>query len=113
MNPPNSLLEQVRRHKELTLKVNELEKERKALGVTILEQMRGKVMQIDEYSVKRYTRLNYKVTLDDARTLGATKMEETLDKEKLKALFSQNHDIPGMSEFEYIVIMQTKEEAHL
>lgn len=96
--------DQVRRHKELSLQIEELEKEKKALGMTIMDQMQGKTARVSDYLVKRMQRLSISTTIEDARQLNATKMEEAVDKDKIKSLYQQGHPVQGVSEVHYIQI---------
>lgn len=101
---PMTLEEQIRLHKEISLKLEELEEQKKALGLSILEAMQGKSLQMGFYLVKRYTRLSISMTLDQARLYNAVKMEEVVDKEKIKTLYKNGTPVPGVKECEYIVV---------
>lgn len=104
-----NLEEQVKRHKEISLKIEELEEEKKALGQSILQAMTDKSLQIGNYLVRRYSRISVATTLEDARHLEATKMEETVDKDLLKALYKGGQVIAGVKEFSYIVVTSPRE----
>lgn len=96
--------EQVKAHKELSRKIEELEEKKKALGIAIMEQMEGKSQKVADYLVRRFMRLSFKVSIEEARKLNATKMEETVDREKLKMLYNQNYPVEGVSEVHFIQI---------
>jgi len=96
--------EQIKRHKEISQKIEELEEEKKALSISIMEQMEGKSVQVADFLVKRFQRLSIKLSLEEARLHSATKMEETVDKDKLKLLYHQGFPIQGISEIHYIQI---------
>ncbi len=96
--------EQVKRHKEISLQIEELEKEKKALGTAIMNQMQGKTARVSDYLVRRMQRISISTSIEDARILNATKMEETVDKDKIKALYQQGHPVQGVSEVHYIQI---------
>jgi len=107
-----NLEEQVKRHKEISLKIEELEAERKALGQVILQTMTDKQMEVGNYLVRRYSRISIATTLEDARSLEATRMEETVDKDLIKALHKGGQVIAGVKEFSYIVVTIPKENTH-
>lgn len=100
--------EQVRRHKEISKTIEALEEEKKALGVAIMLQMTGKTATVSDFLVRRQQRLSIAVTLDEARKHSATKMEETVDKEKIKALYNDGTPVKGVSEIHYIAITNSK-----
>lgn len=99
-----SLEDQIRQHKEISLKIEELEAQKKALGQEILRAMEGKSLQVKGYLVKRFSRVSISSTIDQARLFHATKMEEVVDKERLKALFKSGTPVPGIKVIEYIQI---------
>jgi hypothetical protein len=101
-----NLEEQIKAHKELSRKIEELEQQKKALGISIMRQMQDKSLRVSNYLVRRFMRLSFKVSLEQARTLNATKMEESVDKDKLKNLYQQNPSIQGISEVHYIQISE-------
>lgn len=99
-----NLEEQVKRYKEISRKIEELEQQKKALGAAIMQQVQGKSLRVADYLVKRYMRLSFKLSLEEARALNATKIEEVVDKDKLKTLYHPNYPIQGISEVHYIQI---------
>lgn len=100
-----SLEDQIRLHKELSRKIEELEEQKKALGMTILQQMQGrKSLQLAGFLVRRFDRLSIKLSIEEARSLNAVKVEEAVDKDKIKALYHNGHPIKGVSEIQYIQI---------
>lgn len=99
-----NLEEQVQRHKELSLKIEELEEQKKALGQLILQAMTEKYQHIGNYLVKRFSRLSITTPLEIAQGLRATKMEESVDKEAIKLLYNAGTDVPGVKEISYIQI---------
>lgn len=103
-----TLEEMVRRHREISQKIDELEKEKKALGLVIMEQMEGKSLKVADYLVRRIQRLSISVSIEEARSYNATKMEECVDKEKIKLMYSQGKIVPGVSEIQYIQVTQNK-----
>lgn len=99
-----NLEEQVQLHKEISLKIEQLEEQKKTLGQSILQAMQGKSMKFGSYVVKRIQRLSISTTIEQARTLNAIKTEEVVDKEKIKVLYNSEKSIPGVKEIEYIQI---------
>ena len=103
------LEEEIRLYKELSQKIAELEQQKKELGLLILEQMIEKTMTVEEYVVRRYDRLSFKTSLEEARVLSATKIEEVIDKDKLKELHQAGQMIPGTSSSQFIQVSLKKE----
>jgi hypothetical protein len=101
-----SLEEKVRAYKELRAKVEELEQQRKLLVQEILLEMPQdeKAIRVAEYLVKRTSRLSIMTSLQDARELEAVKMQEVIDKKKIKQLHEIGHPVPGVSELHYITV---------
>lgn len=99
-----NLEEQIQLHKEISLKIEELEEQKKSLSQSIMQAMQGKSMQFGHYLVKRFCRLSITTTVDQARILSAIKTEEVVDKEKIKMLYAAEKSIPGVKEVEYIQI---------
>lgn len=102
-----NLEEQIRLHKSLSQQIEELETRKRELGATILAEMNGKTLRIGPYTVRRISRLSIKMSLDQARTLNATRLTETLDKDKIKDLHASGHPIAGVHIIEYIQILET------
>jgi hypothetical protein len=100
----------VRMHKEKSFKIQELELEKKALGVLILRQMTGKKLDVSDYTVRRYGKLSIKLTLEQARLYDAVKMEEIIDRDRIKELHEKGEKIEGVSEIEYITVSSNKEK---
>jgi len=99
-----NLEEKIRQHKEISRKIEELEELKRALGQSIMQAMQGKSLQLGCYVVKRHSRLSISTTRDEARGFNAIKLEEVVDKDKIKALYKSGNSIPGVKEIEYIVI---------
>lgn len=95
---------QVKAYKELGDAINALEEEKKEIGQAIMQQMQGKSMQIAQYTVRKISRLSIKLSIDEARSFDAIKLEETVDKDKIKTLYHNGQQIQGVSEIEYIQI---------
>lgn len=101
------LEEQVKQHKEISLKIEELELQKKVLGESILQAMREKSMQLGSYVVKRCSRITISSTVEQARAFQAIKMEEVVDKDKLKELYKSGIQVPGVKTIEYIQVSDT------
>jgi hypothetical protein len=99
-----NLEEKVRLYKEISQQITNLEEQKKNLSQSILQEMEGKSLQIGSYQVKRTSRLSISTTLDQARSYQATKMEEIVDKEKIKTIHSADNPIPGVKTIEYILV---------
>lgn len=100
------LEEQIKLHKEISRQIASLEEKRKALGVSILQQMPGKVLNIGNFVVRHYNRLSISVSVEEARKYEAVKLEEVVDKAKLKALYNEGQPIEGISEINFIQISE-------
>jgi len=107
------LEEKLKVYKELRQSIEELEERKKCLADEILQLLpkETKTVHVGEYQVRRMARLSIRTSLESARTLGAVKMEESVDKEKLKELLKLGVDVPDVSEIQYIqVSLLAKEE---
>lgn len=102
-----SLEEEIKLHKEISLKIEELEQKKKELGISIMQKMVSSVLQVPGYKVRRCHRLSIAVSIDKARMLNAVKIEEVVDKDKIKALYANGQAIEGVSEVNYIQISKT------
>lgn len=103
-----NLEEQVKFHKEISKKIDELEEEKKRLGAQILQQMTAKTLKIPGFVVRHCSRLAISLTFDEAREYGAVKLEEMVDKAKLKALYQEGHPVKGVQEVNYIQVSEQK-----
>ena len=108
MNSEMSLEEKVLEHHALGQKIAELEAERKALGARILGSMQNKTMQVSDLVARRYTRLSIKMSLEEAQRLDATKVEEVIDREKIKALYQLGRTPESVQEISYVVVSKIK-----
>ena len=96
--------------KDLSCQIDELEERRKALGVEILAAMEGKTLEVPGAVAKKCERLSIKTSIEDARPLGVTKMEEVLDREKIKKLHKEGATIPGVFVFQYVQVTKKVDE---
>lgn len=98
------LEEQIRLHKEISQKIEQLEEQKRNLSQSIMQAMQGKSLQMGCYLVRRFSRLSISTTVDQARPFNAIKLEEVVDKEKIKTLHKQGTPFPGVKEVEYIQV---------
>lgn len=98
----------IRAYKELAQRIAELEEQKKQLGQVILQQMKAKTMSVAGYLVRKCERINVSIDLQKAREWHATKLEEVIDKDKLKQLHRAGHEIPGISISQFIQICDNK-----
>lgn len=99
-----NLEDQIRLYKDLSKKIEELEEQKKALSLTIMQAMPAKTLKIAGFVVRCCSRLNIKLTIEEARNFNAVKLEETVDRDKIKALCKDGQLIKGVSEIKYIQI---------
>lgn len=103
-----NLEEAVKTHRELSKQIEELEEKRKALGIAIMHQMGEKIVHVSHYVVRHCSRLSIKLSLEEARLLDMVKMQEVVDKDRVKTFYEEGHPIPGVSETHYIQISEQK-----
>lgn len=101
-----SLEEKIVIYKELQAKIKELEEEKQKIYQEILASFPPdeKELLSDHYRVKKYSRFTIKTTLDEARPFKATKMEEIVDKDKIKQLVLSGLLVPNVTEANYFFI---------
>lgn len=97
---------------ELKRKIEELETRKKALSLEILEFVPKETPRVDlsECWVKRASVFSIKTSLAHAQECGAVKIEEVVDKQKLKELYKSGQNPPGVSEVHYIQVYLKKLE---
>jgi hypothetical protein len=103
-----SLEAYIRAYKELACRIAELEGQKKQLAQVILQKMQTKTMAVAGYVVRKCERLSVSTDLQKAREWNATKMEEVVDKDKLKQLYQAGHKIPGISISQFVQICNDK-----
>lgn len=94
--------ELIRTYYEIMKQIDELEEKKRELSAAILKQMQAKSMRVAGYIARKYSRLSIKLTIEEARTLDAIKMQETVDKDKIKALYHLGQPVKGVFEVEYL-----------
>jgi hypothetical protein len=101
-----NLEDQVALYKDLSKKIEGMEEQKRQLGAAIMQKMESKTLRVTGFVVRSCSRLSIKVPLDQARLLDAIKLEETVDKEKIKALYNSGKLIDGISEIHYIQVQE-------
>lgn len=101
-----NLEEQIKLHKQISKQIEELEEKKRMLGLAIMQQMQNKILHIPGFIVRKFSRLLIKTSITEARSLNAIKMEEVVDKDKIKSLYNSGHPINGISETIYIQISE-------
>ncbi len=101
-----SLETKIARYVELRQQIEELEKQKKALMSEVLELLPQETLtvSIPGYRIKRASLLTIKTSLESAKQLGAVKMKEVVDKEKIKKLYLEGHNPPDVSEVHFIQV---------
>ena len=94
------------KYKEIANKVGELEHQRKQIGKELLQSFPTdlKKYATPNFRVSKQRRVNVKTTLDDARQLRSTKIEETIDKDKLLLLHETGQRVPGITVTEFVQV---------
>ncbi len=67
-------------------------------------------IKLQNLQVKRYSRLTIKTTIETAKSFGATKIEEIVDKDEIKKLVTQGIFIDGVTESTYIIVSKLTRE---
>jgi len=99
-----NLEDQIRLHKTISQKIEELEEQKKALSLKIMQQMQSKTLQLGGFLVRKISRIQINLSVEEARSLNAVIWEESVDKNKIKALYQGGQSIQGIKEIEYIQI---------
>lgn len=108
-----TLEEKIIAYKELRRKIDEMEEQKKLLITEILQLMPtdAKTVHVDDCRVSRYVRYSVRTSLETAKLFDATKIEEVVDKKRLKELFVLGHPIPDVTQSEFITVSKIKEPA--
>ena len=78
----------------------------KAIGEEILDRLKGDAEVVGDYSVTRVKRRAFRVKLEKAKELGATKT--VVDQKVLGKLAKKGVEIPGSYEYSYPLIKHIK-----
>lgn len=103
------LEEKVKAYKELVSKIEEFEEQKRLLAADILILMpkEKNSVRVAGFQVRRIMRLSIKTSIDEAKLLGAVKLEEVIDKEMIKELFTKGHPVPNVSQIQFIQVSNT------
>lgn len=103
------LSEKIATYKKLIRQIDELEKEKQQIAQEIIAEMPDKKFETPEFKAVRYQRLSIRPPLEIARQLSATKMEEQIDKDKIKEIFYSGVAIEGVEERFYLLVSAKKQ----
>lgn len=103
------LSEKVATYKKLIRQIEALEKEKQQITQEIIAEMPDRKFETPEFKAIRYQRLSIRPPLEIARQLSATKMEEQVDKEKIKEIFYSGVPIEGVEERSYLLVSAKKQ----
>ena len=112
--PQDMTFEEILKHREVLAYAKEqMEAAMKVYSDELLirlkeENISGKV--VGNKSISKATRLSFKTTLDEARTLGAIK--EAIDSEILKKLYYSKVNVPGVNITEYVMVKDVVKKEH-
>lgn len=104
-----SLEEKIIAYRKLSREINALEEQKRDLSLEIMAEMPEKRIDVAGYRAYRHKKLSIKIPLEEARALNAIKIEEHVDKEKIKELYEQGQQINGVQEITYLVVTAKKE----
>lgn len=101
-----TLDEKIILYKELQAKVKELETQKQKVYQEILGSFSNDQVQLEtgQFLLKKFTRFTIKTSIEDARTLEATKTEETVDKDKIKQILYSGGSVPNVTESNYFFV---------
>src|SRR5690348_1391271 len=102
------LAEKIATYKQLIQQIEILEEEKRKISVEIIAEMPDKRFDTAEFRAIRYQRLSVRPSLELARELDATKMEEQVDKEKIKQIFHSGVSIEGVEMRSYLTVSVKK-----
>jgi hypothetical protein len=105
-NLPMTLEEKIIEYKELQAQIKVLEEKKAESYKEILASFPKNSQEInsENFRVKRYTKFTIRTTLEEARAFQATKVEESVDKERIKELIHTGICIPHVTETSYFFI---------
>ncbi|HEY2810066.1 MAG TPA: hypothetical protein VGJ00_01560 [Rhabdochlamydiaceae bacterium] len=98
------LAEKIATYKQLIRQIEQLEEEKRKISQEIIAEMPDKRFETAEFRAICYQRLSIRPSLDLARHLNATKMEEQIDKEKIKQIFHSGVPIEGVEMRSYLLV---------
>ena len=104
------LAEKIALYKQLIRQIETLEEEKRKISQEIIAEMTDKRFDTAEFRAIRYQRLSIRPSLELARQLNATKMEEQVDKEKIKQIFHSGVAIEGVEMRSYLTVTRKNQE---
>ncbi|MEN9343400.1 MAG: hypothetical protein RLZZ453_187 [Chlamydiota bacterium] len=101
-----SLEENIIKYKQLQEAIKKLEEEKQNVYKEILQAFPPDEKEIfsENYQVKKHLRVTIRTTLEEARSFQATKIEEVIDKQKIKEYIRQGIAIPNVTETGYFFV---------
>ncbi|HLB52870.1 MAG TPA: hypothetical protein VJK48_04105 [Chlamydiales bacterium] len=103
-----SLSNQLERYNRLLQKQDALCKEKKQLTESILSSMSSEMVETSQLKAIREQKLSIRTSLEEARTFGATKMVEQVDKEKIEDLYLSGVSVPGVKLLSHLSVKSKK-----
>ena len=105
-----TLEDKIRRYKEIGQTIENLEAQKKSLVQEILALLPPDAPSLDvaEYRVRRAGKFIIKTSLETARTFDCVRLEETVDKTKIKRLIEQGQYIPDVTQIHFIQVTAIK-----
>lgn len=103
--------EKIAIYKSLMREIDALEEKKKQMAQEIIAEMPDKKFETCLFKAFRYQRLLIRTSLEEARLLSATKMEERIDREKIKHMFHSGVPIEGVEEHSYLIVRAKEQPA--
>ena len=103
----------LQQHRTITEQIKMLEQQKKALSQEILASWPTATKKVStaHYSVSRQKNFSIKTSLDDARLFDAVKIEEVIDRARLREIYKSGTPVPGISATEYVLVTSTQSTA--
>jgi hypothetical protein len=101
-----SLEEKIVEYQLINAQIKELEATKQKVYKEILKELprNQKVVFSENFQISQHTRFTIKTSLEEARPFNATKVEEIVDKEKIKQLVLSGLLVPNVTEARYFFI---------
>lgn len=96
----------LRAYKEISEQIRQLERQKAEMSRALLNSFPTELKKYStpQFRVFRQKRLNIKTTLEEARLYNAVKLQEVVDKDRLRSLCLLGEEIPGISYSEYVLV---------
>ncbi len=110
-----SLEEKVLKYKQIQNEIKRLETEKEIVYEEILHsfQQDEKELFSESFRVRKYVRLSIKTTVEEAKAFGATKVEELVDKDKIKEIIHSGVLVPNVTETNYFLVQKLNKKNDL